>query len=43
MLENVDEFEVSDLGDAAQETKQVSPIIPFYADSTYGFGIRPNG
>lgn len=34
---------VMDLGDAITETKQVSPTPPFYADSTFGFGSRPNG
>jgi hypothetical protein len=33
---------VLDLGDALAETKQVSPTPPFYADSTFGFGSRPN-
>jgi hypothetical protein len=33
---------VLDLGNALAETKQVSPTPPFYADSTFGFGSRPN-
>jgi hypothetical protein len=33
---------VLDLGDALTETKQVSPTPPFYADSTFGLGSRPN-
>jgi hypothetical protein len=33
---------VLDLGDALAETKQVSPTPPFYVDSTFGFGSRPN-
>lgn len=37
-----EEFEVADMGDATVETKQVFPLPPFYADSTYGFGWRPN-
>lgn len=37
-----EDFEVTDMGDAKVETKQVFPIPPFYADSTYGFGWRPN-
>lgn len=42
MQEESDVFEVSNLGDATEETKQVSPILPFYADSIFGWGIRPN-
>lgn len=38
----VSELDVCDLGDATTETKQVSPVPPFYADSTFGFGARPN-
>ena len=38
----MDDVEFFDLGDAKEETKQVFPLPPFYADSTYGFGWRPN-
>lgn len=31
-----------DLGNAVTETRQVSPVPPFYADSTFGLGSRPN-
>jgi hypothetical protein len=36
-------FETNDLGDATVETKQVSPVPPYYFDSTFGHGWRPNG
>ena len=38
----MDDVEFFDLGDATTETKQVAPIPPHYADSTYGIGSRPN-
>jgi hypothetical protein len=31
-----------DLGNAAAETRQVSPVPPFYADSSFGMGSRPD-
>lgn len=31
-----------DLGNAVVETRQVSPVPPFYVDSTFGMGSRPN-
>ena len=37
-----DDLAVLDLGDAKVETKQKAPIPPYYQDSTYGFGWRPN-
>ena len=37
------ELAMTDLGDAIMETRQVSPTPPFYVDSIYGFGSRPNG
>jgi len=43
MSDSDQEFSIDDIGDATVETKQVSPIFPFYADSTYGFGYKPNG
>jgi hypothetical protein len=34
---------VIDLGNAVKETKQGSPTPPFYPDSTFGFGSKPDG
>jgi hypothetical protein len=31
-----------DLGDAMLETKQYAPVPPYYQDSTFGFGYRPD-
>ena len=31
-----------DLGDAMLETKQQAPVPPYYQDSTFGFGYRPD-
>lgn len=39
----MEEFTLADLGDATVETKQVFPVPPFYADSTFGLGWKPNG
>jgi hypothetical protein len=44
MSKSIDTSEVeilTDLGDAALETKQQAPM-PYYQDSTFGLGIRPN-
>jgi hypothetical protein len=41
-MDTPEPVDVVDLGDATVETKQVSPVPPFYFDSTFGFGIRPN-
>lgn len=38
-----EEVEIVDLGDAKEETKQVAPIPPFYLDSVFGTGSRPDG
>jgi hypothetical protein len=32
----------ADLGDAKMETKQRSPVPPYYEDTTFGMGDRPN-
>ena len=42
MVEQNEAIEFADLGDAKVETKQVHPIPPYYADSVFGFGARPN-
>lgn len=42
-MEDAEIFSVLDLGDATMETKQIQPIPPYYADSTFGSGSRPNG
>ena len=43
-MSTVNGFErVIDLGEALTETKQGSPTPPFYPDSTFGFGSRPDG
>jgi hypothetical protein len=45
MSKSIDTSEVeilADLGDAALETRQQSPIPPYYQDSIFGLGIRPS-
>jgi hypothetical protein len=36
------DFDMSDLGAVTVETKQRSPIPPYYADSVFGLGEKPN-
>ena len=36
------QLELTDLGDASIETKQGDPMKPYFVDSIYGFGSRPN-
>jgi hypothetical protein len=40
-VELSESMSLMDLGDATLETKQQSPVPPYYQDSTFGFGYRP--
>lgn len=38
----MDEIELTDLGDAMQETRQSSIIPPLFLDAIFGLGSKPN-